>query len=40
MEVVNITADHFLRILKWAGVLAVTLVLVWRLPDIIIALSA
>lgn len=39
MEVINVTADQFLKILKWAGGIAVLLLLVWRLPDIITALS-
>lgn len=38
MEVINVTADQFLKILKWAGGFAVALVLVWRLPNIIGAL--
>ncbi|WP_274519701.1 MULTISPECIES: hypothetical protein [Comamonas] len=35
MEVINVTADQFLKILKWAGCIAIALVLAWRLPDII-----
>lgn len=38
MEVIKVTADQFLKILKWAGGIAVALVLVWRLPEIINAL--
>lgn len=39
MEVINVTADQFLKILKWAGAIASMLLFVWRLPDIIVALA-
>lgn len=39
MEVINVTADQFLKILKWTGGIAILLLLVWRLPDIIVALT-